>query len=414
MFGPKKTSVSSPNQNNPSQLDPQSVPMRTMQDDLEGKPVFEQPLSRENVRLNASASANPSPFGDNSGAKKASTPISVPISAPAPAPVPAKENKTPGSSLGDISYQPSSLSEGKEREMENFFNSEKNIYLKKEEQATAVPVNAVSVKGQSGKGWLIGLIFVICALVFLAGGYYFWMTRYANQPAKVADNPPTVTTEPEPIPEPSPEPLPVQPKFSSENPNYLSLDVENSSPQSIKELLLAKGAEVKGEKLAVPIEFLVTDKNNNPLSFAIFSVLGGLKLSPATMANLENDFSLFVYLDGELIRMGISVKAKDEVKLAAALIKEEKDLVKEVSPLFLGATFFPQPNTFKAGTYEGKTIRYCNLNEEFTLSVDYTVSGEQLLMGTSKNTIRAIMDKMKRASLEGENTVSTEKKTGGE
>ncbi|HDH07711.1 MAG TPA: hypothetical protein ENG89_01690, partial [Candidatus Moranbacteria bacterium] len=71
---------------------------------------------------------------------------------------------------------------------------------------------------------LILVLSVVIILVFVAGGYYFWTTRSSVGPV----------AQPQP-PEPPEEPVIDVPseRFSTENPNYLNVEVENVAADDI-------------------------------------------------------------------------------------------------------------------------------------------------------------------------------------
>lgn len=228
--------------------------------------------------------------------------------------------------------------------------------------------------------------FIACAAL-MAGGYYFWMTRITT-PSPMPDVQPDIIPEPIVI-EKEPE------KFSADNPNYLSIDTEKDTVETTRQLILNTASEIKGLKIDVPIEFIVVDKNNNPISLPIFTILSGLKLSPV-LDNLEDDFSLFIYSGAESPRIGLAANFKDKIKAVSAMTAKEKTLVSDVSFLFLGETSTKTKGVFSANDSKSFPIRYINIDAdaEGLLSVDYSLTDKQLIIATSKNAMWAILDKV--------------------
>ncbi len=226
---------------------------------------------------------------------------------------------------------------------------------------------------------------VIAFVALVVAGYYFWITRMTPVPP-----PPVLPAIPEPVIIEKEEP-----KFSVENPNYLPIDTEKDTAQTIQQLLIKTAAEVKETGISAPIEFVVVDQNNNPISLSIFSILSGLKLAPV-LDNLEEGFSLLICLDSENSRMGLAADLKDKPKVTSAMTTKEKTLVNDVSFLLLGEIPQKTKGAFSINDSKSFPIRYLNIDAsaEGSLSVDYSLTDKQLIIATSKNTMWAILDKV--------------------
>jgi len=230
-------------------------------------------------------------------------------------------------------------------------------------------------------------IVILCSLV--AGGYFYWKTR---SPQPIAGSP---TPQSHPLPSDSIPPVKVNPlaeKYSSQNPNYLSVDTNTATPESIRKQLSDTASEISQSGLTVPVEFVVTDSNNNPVVFHIFCALAKIDLPPTLLSALGDTFSLYIYSDAGNMRLGLSVDSKGKATTAARMKVLESKLSTLFSLLFLDNPV-EQPVAFKDGTYNGSAVRYVNLNQAANISVDYTIDDTSLLLGTSKNTLRAMLDK---------------------
>ncbi|MEM4230851.1 MAG: hypothetical protein QXF25_03180 [Candidatus Pacearchaeota archaeon] len=239
----------------------------------------------------------------------------------------------------------------------------------------------------------------IAFLAIAAGGYYFWITRQSQTSISLVTSPEintseeTVSTTPVII-EPQPQ------KYSWEKPNYLSLDLENTTPQKIQEKIIEVASEIKEMGVDKPVEFIITDINNNPVDFSIFSAHTGIKFE--AVANYLNDkFSFYIYPDSAGNRTALAInldlknKDADLEKVKIQMKNQEKLLVNNLSFLLLNNTL--PKNTvlvFKDSQRQNYPIRYTNLdaNGIGDLSLDYAFTENQLVISTSKNTCWAVLD----------------------
>jgi hypothetical protein len=158
-------------------------------------------------------------------------------------------------------------------------------------------------------------------------------------------------------------------------------------------LFAATADELKQTNISQPVEFLVVDEKNNPIEFSVFSLFAGIKM-PKIISDSLDGFSLYFYSDSGNIRIGAAVRIKEGKDITKAISLEEKRLVADLSPLQIEKAEAPKGKVFAGSIYRDVAIRYMNLNEQITTSVDYAFMDKQLIIGTSKNTMRAILDKM--------------------
>ncbi len=221
----------------------------------------------------------------------------------------------------------------------------------------------------------------LVTLIILAsiggGGYYFIHTRNIDVYSLLGKTP--IQETPKLL-------------FSSEKPNYLPLDSSISTPQAFQTLLAQTAQQVTSLKSTKPIEFFVTDANNKPLSFREFSKLSGIQLSSATLNALGDTFSLFVYTDGQRTNIGLSITIKDVTALKESFKQEEPSLIQSLTPLFLNNSPTVTTKTFSDGSYKNMPLRYLNLREDTSLSIDYAITTTHLIIGTSMKTHHALLD----------------------
>lgn len=254
-------------------------------------------------------------------------------------------------------------------------------------------VDTKNLPKKTNRGLDIALVLVSLSIIAL-GVYFFWMTRTDVEPEASPDQQvlPTETTE-EVIEN---EPVVINPEleqYSIENPNVISIDMESASDQSIRDLLKKKASDLANLQIKKPIEFVITDKNNSPVAFPIFALTSKITLSQELLNNLEEKFSIYLYPESFGIRIGLVIKTKNSDVVLTKMLAQEKTLVNDLDILFLENKPSTEGNVlFKDSKYSTFNIRYLNLNQDATYSLDYTVSNSQLLIGTSKGTVRALID----------------------
>jgi hypothetical protein len=193
----------------------------------------------------------------------------------------------------------------------------------------------------------------------------------------------------------TPEDLKPKPQlsYSETSPNYLRLEEANLDAEKTKIVIKRYIDKVSQESYTAPVEFILTDAQNKALGFKDFSKLFGLKFSPALMALLGENFSLYIYKDITAPKVGIVIESRDDINLAKVLLSEEKNLADEISPLFFTSDYRTE-KAFAGSDYGGAKIRYQNVISPDMLSVDYTAYKNRLIIGTTKLTLRSIIDKL--------------------
>lgn len=256
----------------------------------------------------------------------------------------------------------------------------------------------VSTNNSIFKKILLILIIMLTVTLLVAGGYYFWKKNNSNKQLK--ENSSTQNTS---VTESTEEQIvitPIAEKYSSEKPNFLSINIETTSSEQIKGLISATATETKNIQTKKPFEFVITDTNNVPISFQIFSIASSLNLSSELLANLNENFSFYIYNDpASGNRTGIAIEVKNKDLVLSEMLKEEPVILQKLSFLFLELPSPKEQLSFKSGEYSGAQIRYVNLDTENLTSIDYTIYNNKLILATSKEAMRSIIDKI-NASLQ--------------
>ena len=195
--------------------------------------------------------------------------------------------------------------------------------------------------------------------------------------------------------------------FSEKNPNYLNIGSDNADPSQVRNILLKHSQKVLASQISIPVEFIPTNSQNIPLSFKAFAKKINLGLSQNILSRLSDDnFGLFYYNDEGKIRLGLSIPLQPGTNIHQAILQEESNLAKELEPIFLSTGYTIENKPFGSGDYAGLEIRYLNIISPEELSIDYTIFDNRLIIGTTKMTVRAIIDKIKTSKMPTENPIN--------
>lgn len=249
------------------------------------------------------------------------------------------------------------------------------------------PLHFRSEGSSSFKKWFyIGV--VILFLILVGGGGVWYFMRSAPIVSEVTPEIPAV-----PMISPTETPVVLEPPFSLEKPNYLSVDTETVTAESLAMLLKQSADRMAAAKMILPVEFLVTDKNNNPIAFSRFAYLIKLEVPSDLLATLEEPFSLFLFNENGRVSLGLSLSFRDEAVGGDLIRKKEASLPLFFRTLFFNGVTLPKQIVFRSSTYNTLPIRFVNIDVSRSLSLDYTFREKEWLLGASKETLRAIINK---------------------
>lgn len=239
----------------------------------------------------------------------------------------------------------------------------------------------------------------IGVLLIIGLGTYWWFGRDTEPPMPpISNNDVVPPVNPPVVPPTVPIDLPIldqTKRFTSDQPNIFSLDTETATAEGLRTELLKLAAEVKRENPKTALEFVVRDQNYNPLAFTRFSYLLGVAFPETLLVTLDEAFSLYVVIDADRPRLGLSVVVKDMPTFTKELQKAEKTLPQAITPLFIDTTTAPKSNLlFRSGSYRGFSTRFANVDSTLGLSVDYVLTSKEWFIGTSQMTLRALLDKV--------------------
>lgn len=393
MFGLKKEKAESKNFLNEADFQAENIPIHTMARDLESFSQMEEP------------SVNSLPE-------------------PEETPAPEIEIKRPVEQAGASPFLPNrEVSEAPSApaprpKIESFVKPISTSFLPEKETAMPEPVQEImadseipaqeEVAGQDNdqkKKIVLILIIVLLIIFFSAGGYYYWSTRSASQvqpenpPVQETENNQKPATNEKQAPAVSDNPAPA--KFSQTERNYFMLDLGDASNASFKQMVQNYFNEISDSKISFPVEFTIIDTGNSPVDFRTFMRQVGIKFSPELMSALNDNFIFYIYNDQGSPGVGLALSVKGQLNPEEILLREEANLAMELQPLFpVSQSTIVQKGIFSTGEYDsarwGKIgIRFQNITNPGSLSVDYSfvnIGKDMLFIGTTKNTLRAIVD----------------------
>lgn len=262
----------------------------------------------------------------------------------------------------------------------------------------ALPLkNPMPVKQSKNTLHIVMIVFVVVFLIgaIAFGGYMLMGQRTAD----VTDN--TLQEQPSIVDDTQQVAIKDTEIYSKDLPNYFSFDVES---QTTKDDIAAELNTIKNNlqqsDIQEPISFIVTDQKENPVSFHVFAISAGLSIPQEVMASLEENFEIYAYNDATNgVRFGFAIDIKNVKLLQDNLKIKENDIPKGIALILDGMDTAPTAVVFKDSVYNTYAIRYANLDAAETYSVDYTISDQRFVLGTSKSTLRAMLDDIKRGTI---------------
>lgn len=251
--------------------------------------------------------------------------------------------------------------------------------------------------------FIIGGMVIVILLLVSAGGYYYFfiagkqITKFTVPEDIVQKYPPKVAED-----------IPKELPYALNKANYLSINTEVVSLVDIQKILLQVASQIKESSTTQPVEFLITDQNNNPIAFNRFAFLLKLEIIPDILALIDETFSLYVYNDAGNVRLGLDLKLKDQTAVLSAIPKIESTLPYAFRALILDQNVnIAKAIPFKSNTYSPRLrtmpgqdkasnkqipLRYANIDVSHNWSIDYALANNHWYIGTSRNTLRTLLD----------------------
>lgn len=232
----------------------------------------------------------------------------------------------------------------------------------------------------------IGAGVLVCALGMVLVGWYFLRNGTNTKENAVVPVVETPSSEVKVMPTAE---LP----YSLDTPNYLSLDTETVTPESFREVLQQAGERMMAAHMAAPVEFLLTDKNNNPLAFTRFAYLMKLDLDADFLATLGETFSFYIYPANGTLTFGFGLSFVGTPGSDPFHTQKEASLPSAFRSILYHGMTVQKNTTFRSGSYNGQSVRYVNIDGTQNASFDYAIIERRWFIGASKDMLRALLDK---------------------
>jgi len=179
----------------------------------------------------------------------------------------------------------------------------------------------------------------------------------------------------------------------SENVKTVSINSATATVSDIKAKLQEIADTMINSQVTSPVEVIFKDSvSGQNVDFPTFASRFQLVIPSSLNNQLEGSYKVFIYIDKGIPRIGLTLKVKEQLATKNAMSSEEGNLIRDFKNLFWISNYQDNVNAFSTGNYNGREVRYKNLNSPEELSLDYSVFNNQLGIGTTKMTLRSIVD----------------------
>jgi hypothetical protein len=237
---------------------------------------------------------------------------------------------------------------------------------------------------KSKKMMFVSLSVLLVAIVAAAGFYYYWFFIKKAAPATPAV--PEIS-----VPETESNPAVVTPQDN----NLRKIIVDTSqSPTAVKIAVTTFATNfVSSASEGNLVEVKAIDQTNQPIGKNNFFAGLGITVPETVAMKLSEDYSLFVKKEAGTAKLGLVFKTITSASLSEEMKGWEPSMFSDLSPIFIGQT--PTgARSFNSSRYKNADIRYFNFSSPADTSLDYSVIANFLVIGTSKDTTRGILDYM--------------------
>lgn len=240
---------------------------------------------------------------------------------------------------------------------------------------------------QKSKGKLVLVVVIALIAAALGAGFYFYWFYAKNTSPAVSSVP---AEQAVPIPSPA------EQTTASKNEKLRSLIVDTAQgPAEIKNAVQKFATEfaVSASENDL-LEIKILGKDSQPIGKKDFFAGFGATIPEAVMMKLSEDYSLFSRKEESTVKSGIVFKTVTSSGLAEEMKNWEPKMPADLGSLYLGQTTVPGDSAFNQSRYKSADIRYFNFSSPSATSLDYSIVSNFLIIGTSKDSVRAIMDYM--------------------
>jgi len=229
------------------------------------------------------------------------------------------------------------------------------------------------------------ILTVVILLALAGGGFYYWWFFIKDKPSSASSQTAPASSSQNPA-------APVEPQ--NEKLRRLLVDT-SQSPTEIKSAIQKYADEFAGSASGDNlIEIKIIGKDNQPIGKKDFFTGFGATVPEAVVMKLSEDYSIFVNKEGDAVRLGLAFKTVTSSGLADEMKNWEPTMATGLAPLYEGQAPLPPISAFSPSRYKNADIRYFNFSSPANTSLDYSVISNFLIIGTSKDSMRSILDYM--------------------
>jgi hypothetical protein len=233
-------------------------------------------------------------------------------------------------------------------------------------------------------GLVLTLVVVLVVAAAGAGFYYYWFNMRGTSSA-TSPTPAAPTTSPTTSSTPA----------ENQNKNLRNIVADTTLGQgeiknSIQKFATDFSASASESDL---VEVKIVEKDGQPIGKKDFFVGTGVAVPDPVLMKLSEDYSLFVRKENGSAKLGFVFKSVTSSGLSDEMRNWEPTLPADLKPLYIGLA--PTgTGSFNSSRYKNADIRYFNFSSPANTSLDYSVISNFLVIGSSKDTTRAILDYM--------------------
>lgn len=257
---------------------------------------------------------------------------------------------------------------------------------------TVKNTGSIIVEQKKGSPALYAVATLIVLVLFGAGGYYYWETRMKTPVAVIPGDDvigEDVTEDPsDDIDEKA---------LTVSAPNTIEVDSAKPFRSQYDQLADAMTDLKVGD--AAQIVFVkkpaTSGTASEELTAGEFIESLGLNFAPEISRSFTGKMRYFLVNDMNGARAVALFQVSDLPTTKQALTKNEASVAVSASKLFTRPVSLSGPAVFQDSTHRSYAIRFYNINAlDPSSSIDYVFRNDELIIGTSKESIRTVLDRL--------------------
>ena len=230
---------------------------------------------------------------------------------------------------------------------------------------------------------LFSFSIVVFIVILSGGGYYFWDTYYRDKTPLPPVEPPIEIIPLEEI-------LPVEPSISYDAYTINTVEI-GGEEASFAEMIESIREELEDSLEGEVFGFTFVDADTQE-SVDITQTFPRLVESLGKIVDISSWY-IVASVEEVGVRFGIVVSIDDVARTRNNMRNSgENEGAMLIASLYPKEVIFPSNYIFQNGVYEATSIRYINIDEMGLYSLDYATLENKLIIGTHKDSIRALLD----------------------